>query len=277
MAIMMLGFKILVNETFNRQQLSISYRDKEKSYPNEVVKLINRIWLQKVSSGIRLFDGKLFEVLSYRVKDQVLFLELQNTSYKYFVGTGDHEFISTFGGKETANPLSVGAVVVTSDNYFVVGKRRNNLYFNLGKYSIIAGTMDREKDFTDGKPDPFGAILRELMEEKGVNQNNVREILCLGLIYNVDYNQTYLPFSIVLGVSSEALMNSLPQEDEFENFIYVKVGKESLFNFLAENCDLISQTSMGNILLFGRKVFGETWLRNASGRLRIDYDCIEAK
>jgi 8-oxo-dGTP pyrophosphatase MutT (NUDIX family) len=277
MAIMMFGFKILVDGAFNRQQLSISYRDEEKNYPKEAVKLIDRIWLQKVSSGTRLFDGKLFGVISYSVKGQVLFLELQNTSYKYLVGTGDREFISSFGHKETANPLSVGAVVVTSDNRFVVGKRRNDLYFNPGKYSIIAGTMDREKDFTDGKPDPFRAVLRELLEEKGVNQNSIREILCLGLIYNVDYNQSYLPFSIVLGVSSQALMNSFPQEDEFENFVYVKVDKESVLNFLAENRDRVSQTCMGNILLFGRKVFGGAWLRNASSRLRIDGDCIGIK
>jgi 8-oxo-dGTP pyrophosphatase MutT (NUDIX family) len=265
-----LGFKILVSGVFRKEQLIISYKSKEKRYPREDMEMIEAIWQKKKSSGIELFDGKLFELVSYRGKDQALFLELQNTSYKYLVGTVDHEFASSFGPTKTANPLSVGAVVVTSDNRFVVGKRRSDLYFDPGKYSIIAGTMDREKDFTEGTPDPFKAILRELSEETGVNEEQAREVLCLGLIYNTDYNQTYLPFSIDVGLSSEALKNSLPLEPEFESFVYVRADKESMLDFLMKNYSRVSQTCIGNMLLFGGKKFGVTWLRNAVNKLRIE-------
>nr|MDO8100903.1 hypothetical protein [Candidatus Njordarchaeota archaeon] len=74
-----------------------------------------------------------------------------------------------------ANPLSISAVIVTSDNRFTVGKRRSDLYFNRGKYSIIAGVMDRKKDLTNGTPDPFKAILANYGRRRGSTEKTFRK------------------------------------------------------------------------------------------------------
>ncbi|WXG47437.1 MAG: NUDIX hydrolase [Candidatus Atabeyarchaeum deiterrae] len=272
----MLGFMVLVDEVFNRERLMISYQNAEKKYPKEATKLIERIWLEKKASGIRLFDGKLFEVISYKTRDQILSLELQNTSYKYLVGTREAEFVSKFGSEMISNSLSVGAVVVSSDDCFVLGKRRSDLYFNPGKYSTIAGTMDPEKDFKGGNPDPFEAILRELFEEKGVEESNVRDALCLGLIYNIEYKQTYMPFYIKLGISCGALQNSSPREEEFERFIYVKADGNGVSDFLAKNLEQVSQTCQGNILMFGKRMFGIPWFKDILSRLKVEPEFISS-
>lgn len=255
----MIGFDILSSGIFTREQLYISYINKELNYDKEALDFIEKAWLRKLSSGTRLFNGKLFRIVSCRVRDKKLFLDLEDTSYKYFVGTRDKDFIAMFGLEMTANPLSVGAVVTTYDNYFIVGKRRNDLDFNAGHYSIIAGIMDREKDFSKGKPDPFQAFLRELSEEKGILKEEVREILSLGLIYNKDYNQTYMPFKVKVSLSSKEVKTRSPSEEEFEKFCFVKVDSEAISNFLYANKKKLSQTCSGNILLFGRYKFGNSW------------------
>jgi 8-oxo-dGTP pyrophosphatase MutT (NUDIX family) len=265
----MLGFKILVDGVFTREKLNIIYRDEERNYPPRAREAIDRIWLRNVASGIRLFDGRLFEVSSHKVLDQILLIELRNTSYKIFVGARDKEFTSEFGRKMKANPLSVGAVVLTSDNRFIVGRRRSDLYFNKGKYAVIAGVMDREKDFTNGAPDPFEAILRELWEEKGVDRKDVKEILSLGLVYNIDYDQTYMPFYVRLGIPLSTLEKTVPQEQEFEKFIYIDAELGVVSNFLIQTIGLLSQTCLGNILLFGKKTFGEAWMKETLRKLNV--------
>jgi len=120
----MLGFQILVSGTFRREQLHIIYNNKEKNYTSEAIDFIEKVWIRKLASRTKLFDSKLFRVVSYNIRDENLFIELENTSYKWFVGSRDEEFLTKFGFEMTANPLSVGAVVVTSDNQFIVGKRR---------------------------------------------------------------------------------------------------------------------------------------------------------
>lgn len=264
------GFEILVSGIFNREHVHISYKNSEGDYPHGALDFMERVWLRRVCSGVRLFDGKLFRVVSYRVQGQKLFLELENTSYKYFVGSRDNEFIARFGAGMTSNPLSVGAVVLTSDNHFIIGKRRNDLDFNPGKYSVIAGIMDREKDLANGKPDPFKAMLRELSEETGVPIDQVREVLSLGLIYNEDYRQTYMPFRIKLMVPSGILAHTSPREYEFEDFAYVKADEGAVSRFLEENHERMSQTCFGNILMFGREDFGQTWLSNILSKLGIE-------
>ena len=260
----MQGFEILVSGIFGREQLHIDYKNREMKYTEEALDIIERVWLKRLSSGTLLLDGKLFRVIAYRVQDQNLFLELENTSYKYFVGTRDKEFISMFGFETIANPLSTGAAVTTCDNYLIVGKRRSDLDFNPGYYSIIAGIMDREKDFVNGEPDPFQAFLRELSEEKGVLKNEVQEILSLGLIYNKDYNQTYMPFKVKVTLSSEELKSRLPSEEEFEKFCLIKVDSEAVSRFLHANKGKLSQTCVGNILLFGKYEFGDGWFKKIS-------------
>jgi 8-oxo-dGTP pyrophosphatase MutT (NUDIX family) len=265
----MLGFKILVDGVFAREKLHINYRDEEKHYPPRAMEHIDRIWRRDLSSGIRLFDGRLFEVVSYGLLEQILSVRLRNTSYKIFVGARDREFTSELGYKMRANPLSVGAVVVSSDNRFIIGKRRSDLYFSIGKYSIIAGMMDRDKDLTDGTPDPFKAILRELWEEKGVQREDVQEALSLGLIYNLDYNQTYMPFYIRLRIPSSILEKSTPHEYEFEKFIYLDVEPDAVSNLLTESSNLLDGTCQGNILLFGKKAFGVTWMKKMLRKLKV--------
>lgn len=255
-----MGFKILISGMFHEKDLVIIHINKEKKYPKKIKSFIDKICKEKIASDETKNDSKLFRVDSYKLKNKKLFLVLENTSYKCFIGTGNKEFVSKFGLKNIANPLSVGAVVVTSDNKLIIGKRLNNLYFNPGKYSIFGGTMDRKKDFFDGSPNPFKAILREIHEEIGIREIPIKTITCLGLVYNLDYYQTYMPFFIETNISCGKLKKYLTfPTQEFEDFIYIEFDKGSIANFLIKNYDKLSQTCLANILLLGKYKFGNGW------------------
>ena len=259
------GFKILVKGIFHPEDLDISYLDKDIKYSKEALDFMDKIMEAEIP------NSKLFRVISYKVHDHKFSLVLGNTSFKHFISSMDKRFVSKFGFKKIANPLSVGAIIVTSDYRIIIGKRLPELVINPGKYSTVAGMMDREKDFSNGKPDPFKAILRELYEEIKVEKTHVKEIVLLGLIYNEDYHQTYLPFYIKIDIPSNILKRQLRHqslsENEFERFIYLKLNDRNIANFIISNYKQMSQTCLGNILLFGERMFGETWFKSLEKKL----------
>jgi 8-oxo-dGTP pyrophosphatase MutT (NUDIX family) len=256
-------FTVLASGIFSSRQVHVSYSDREQPYSSDALDLIERLWAKRLSSKTKIFDGKLFRVVSARVQDQELFVELENTSYKHFVGTRDKEFVSRFGLQTSANPLSVGVVTTTSDGYLMIGRRRLDLDFNPGKYSIVAGIMDRERDFVDHTPDPFNAILRELHEEKDIHSNDIERIVCLGLVYNQEYNQTYMPFEARLTLSRVEIDAKSPTEVEFDEFFYLQVDHDQLKSWILRNWSSTSQTCLANLLLFGEHKFGKDWSANA--------------
>jgi hypothetical protein len=73
-------------------------------------------------------------------------LKLSDTDFREFVGTRGHEFIRIYGRKQSANPLSVGAALVTMDNRIILGKR-SAARIDAGKstISVPAGYIDPEK------------------------------------------------------------------------------------------------------------------------------------
>ena len=260
-------FRLLVRGVFPRERLDVTYANTGVNYPAEAANYIQGVWQRKLTSGKVCENEKLFRVVSHRINGQKLFLQLEDTSYKDFAGSREKAFISKWGVRLTANPLSVGAAVITSENQIIIGKRRSDLDLNPGKYSIIAGAMNREKDWTDDKPDPFGAILRELFEEKGIRTNEVEQILSLGLVYSSEYEQTYMPFQIKL----RALLKvSIPKDYEFEEFFFIDLEQDAVATFIEEKENQMSQTCLANLLLLGGKEFGDAWLKSVLSKLKLD-------
>ena len=95
-------------------------------------------------------------------------VQLDDTDYKELVGTRGHEFIRRYGREQSANPLSVGAVLVTMDNRIILGKR-SAAGIDVGKsaISVPAGCVDPKKDTStiidnnENSIDIFNAIRRE--------------------------------------------------------------------------------------------------------------------
>jgi len=251
--------KILAVGFFDREELDIGYHNHDIDYPKDAMEFIERMWQNRLSSGTRLFDAKLFRVTSVKLLNQKLCISLENTSYRNFVGSRPDSFLSKFGADLTANPLSVGTLLATSDNYLMIGKRRMDLDFNPGKYSTIAGMMDRDKDIKNGTPDPFMAVIRELHEEKNIKWDDVKDLVCLGAVYSQEYNQTYLPFYARLMLSREEVNSRTPLENEFDEFFFIDTNDSTLSNWIKAHSDASSETFIANLLLFGGHEFGNDW------------------
>ncbi len=64
-----------------------------------------------------------------------------------------------FGQDNIVRPLSIGTMIITTDNKWIIGRRLETHDYQ-GYYTLVAGYMDPDKDILDFKPDPLIATER---------------------------------------------------------------------------------------------------------------------
>jgi 8-oxo-dGTP pyrophosphatase MutT (NUDIX family) len=137
-------------------------------------------------------------------------------------------------------------MIVTSDNKWIIGRRLETYDFE-GRYTLLAGYMDPDRDIINFKPDPFFAIKREIVEETGIDKNrDISNIACLGLDCT---DQPYLAFSTQLGISYDELISNMPEEKEFRNFEAYQYEKQSIENFITSKYKELTPHTLANMLM----------------------------
>jgi len=269
----MLEFEILARGLYRPDQLDIIYDPSLHMPTNPTIQAwMDTLWEQKLAIAqiqkIPLFDAPLFRFIEAESKsDRTLHLVLGDTGYKEYVTTRVPEFAQGRKREELGNALSVCSVVETSDGYILLDKRQGvDVY--IGRYHVIGGFFERDRDSTGSKqPDPFGAICREIREETGIQQTDISEQFCLGVVYDTATPHAELCFLTRLIIPLAEVHRRVPEEDEIKKLEVLKVTKESLREFLLKNHGNISATGEPNLLLYGGVKFGERWLEEMMGYL----------
>jgi 8-oxo-dGTP pyrophosphatase MutT (NUDIX family) len=266
-------FEILARGLYCPDQLDIIYDPSLRMPINPSIQAwMDTLWEQKLAIAqiqkIPLFDAPLFRFIEAESKsDGTLHLVLGNTGYKEYVTTRVPEVAQGRKREELGNALSVCSVVETSDGYILLDKRQGvDVY--VGRYHVIGGFFERDLDSTGfQEPDPFGAICREIREETGIQQSDINEQFCLGVVYDTATPHAEMCFLTRLTIPLAEVNRRVPEEDEIKKLEVLKVTKESLREFLLKNHGNISATGEPNLLLYGGVRFGERWLEEMMGYL----------
>src|SRR5436305_7946010 len=261
----MLEFEILAHGPYRPDQLNITYNPSLRMPTSPPIQAwMDTLLEQKLAiareQNIPLFDAPLFRFVEVEAKaDGTLHLVLGDTGYKEYVTTRVTEFAQRRKREELGNALSVCSVVETSDGYILLDKRQGvDVY--VGRYHVISGFFERDRDSTVSKrPDPFGAIQREIHEETGILQSDIREQFCLGMLYDTATPHAEMCFLTCLTIPLAEVQNRVPEEDEIKQLETLFVAKDSLRDFLLKNHGNISATGEPNLLMYGSVRFGEKW------------------
>ncbi len=261
----MLEFEILAHGLYRQDQLNITYNPSLRMPTSPTIQAwIDTLWEQKLvlarEQNIPLFDAPLFRFVEAEAKpDGTLHLVLGDTGYKEYVTTRIPEFAQGRKREELGNALSVCSVVETSDGYILLDKRQGvDVY--VGRYHVIGGFFERGRDSTvSQQPDPFGAISREIREETGILQSDIREQFCLGVVYDTATPHAEMCFLTCLSIPLVEVHNRIPEEDEIKQLEMLKVTETELREFLVKNHGNISATGEPNLLMYGGVRFGERW------------------
>src|SRR2546430_1340143 len=215
----MLEFEILTHGLYRPDQLNITYDPSLRMPTTPTIQAwMDTLWEQKLAiarkQNIPLFDAPLFRFVEVEVKDDgTLHLVLGDTGYKEYVTTRVPEFAQGRKREELGNALSVCSVVETNDGYILLDKRQGvDIY--VGRYHVIGGFFERDIDMTTSRPDPFGAMCREIREETGIQLQDISEQYCLGVVYDLTMPHGELCFLTRLNISLEEVHKRVPEEDE---------------------------------------------------------------
>jgi 8-oxo-dGTP pyrophosphatase MutT (NUDIX family) len=268
-----LEFEILAQGVYRPDQIEISYYPSLRMPNNSTIQVwMDTVWEQKLALAreqhIPLFDAPLFRFVEVEAKaGGTLHLVLGDTGYKEYVTTRILEFAQRHKREELSNALAVCSVVETSDGYILLDKRQGvDVY--AGRYHVIGGFFERDRDSSvSQQPDPFGAIRREIREETGILQSDIREQFCLGVVYDTTTPHAEMCFLTCLAIPLAEIHNRIPEEDEIKQLETLFVTKESLRDFILQNHGNTSATGEPNLLMYGGLRFGEVWFEEMMGQL----------
>ncbi len=267
----MLEFEIVARGFYRPDQVNMEY-DSSLRMPvtPQIQAWMDALWQEKLQlakeTGSRLFEAPLFRFIEATSRDDgTLRVLVGDTTYKEYVTTRVPEFAAGRTRQELGNALSVCSVVETSDSYILLDKRQGvDVY--VGRYHVIGGFFERNVDVTAGsaRPDPFGAMRREIREETGVQADDIDEQHCLGVVYDVRVPHGEMCFLTRLNITRDEVVHQrTPEEDEIKELLTLHITPESLRAFIINNHGNISATGEPNLLLYGAQKFGEAWFEDS--------------
>jgi hypothetical protein len=268
----MLEFEILARGLYRPDQLDITYNPSLRMHTSPAIQeWMDTLWQQKLATakqkGVPLFDSQLFRLVSTGGRaDGALQLVLGNTSYKEYVTTREPEFARGRARQELGNALSVCSVVETDDGYILLDKRQGVDVYE-GRYHVIGGFFERDRDMAATRPDPFAAIGREIREETGIQFEDISEQHCLGVVYDLATPHAEMCFLTRLNIPLEEVYRRVPEEKEIQQLLSLYITKGSLQHFVLANHGNISATGEPNLLMYGALRFGEEWFEEVIRRL----------
>lgn len=210
-----------------------------------------------------LFDAPLVRLIHASVRNEMLQLELGETTYRAFVGTNmDPDFVSRRDQRAyLAHPLGISASVITRDGFVAYGRRGSRVAFQAGYVHPFGGMVDMEDRGPDGFVDLFAAMLRELQEETGLTRADVTEMVLIALVRDRRILQPELLFDVCVSRSRSELQARFdPERSDGEHcgieFLYD--DPEAALPSLAR-LDRITPIAEAAYLLHGRNFWGAEW------------------
>ncbi|GHO69189.1 hypothetical protein KSC_080810 [Ktedonobacter sp. SOSP1-52] len=260
----MLEFEILAQGCFPADKVDILYQPEERMPMTPAIQAwMDALWEERLSQARalnkRLFDAPLYRLVGAETTGERLTLHLGDTSYKEYVTTREASFTRERRRDELGNAIGVCSVVETSDDYILLDKRQGVDVYE-GRDHVIGGFFERGLDVQGQRPDPFAAIRREIREETGIQEADIREQYCLGAAYDLAMPHGEFLFLTRLHIPLSEVQQREPEEDEIKELRFLHATEESLRAFILEHHGRISATGEPNLLLYGTWKFGQPWL-----------------
>jgi hypothetical protein len=245
-----------IGEKFRNEhgkELKVAYVPENLPFDDEMLAFIETQWEKAKKKWPRMFNGKLYHVLRKEVGEQGIFINTIDSNYKEYVGTREPEFAKLFSSRYVINPLSVGALVITSDGKLLLGKRK---YVDTweGFYSTIAGYVQLPQA-PMSPPDVIEALRQELFQEAAICEKEVTSSRFLG-----SAGESYLIFEVNIEIPSSTVMDREPVEKEFARIEFLQSDRKAIKKFIKQKKFNIMPGCLASLIFFGMQRFGDEWV-----------------
>lgn len=225
----------------------------------EVETLIERAWSDTLSSrpGVQLFDGPMCRLERAAVENHALRLALSRTSYKVFLGTNlTHPGLADrYGPEVLANPVGVSPALETADGFLLLGRRSSTVAYYPDRVHPFAGALEPRD-----AGDVFAAVRRELKEELSLQDGDVTDLRCAGLVQDASLRQPELIFRARCALNRQQVEETLDRV-EHRGTWSVEAAPDALARAIRDPA--LTPVAIASLLLWGRARWGDAWYRSA--------------
>jgi 8-oxo-dGTP pyrophosphatase MutT (NUDIX family) len=264
-------FLVEASGRFSQKCVLVSPSDVARSTTAEIEADIERTWSEKVDDaklrGANLYNGELGRLVGAATDGERLLVVVGRTTYREFVGTNLYhaELGEEHDLTHLANPLGTSAIVITRDGFVVMGRRNDRVGYHAGYLHTFGGTLEASDARGDGGYDVFGAVRREIREELGVEDDEIADVVCTGLVRDRLMHQPELVFDARLTITRSELMGRFDGEKDEEHTRLESCGDhpEAIVPFL-ESSEPVAPVAMGAMMLHGLGQWGGDWYEGNS-------------
>jgi 8-oxo-dGTP pyrophosphatase MutT (NUDIX family) len=246
--------------------LSVARGASTRAVLPDVEAMIDAAWKSALARpGVKLFDGRMCRLESWRAGADRLELVLSDTTYKAFLGTNlaHPELADRYGEKILANPVGVSPALLTADGFLMMGRRNASVAYYPNRVHPFAGALDPDD------ADPFAAVRRELREELSFADADVADLRCTGIAEDLSIRQPELMFlarSVRTRREIERRLDATEHDDTWSI-----AGDEGGVRRVFESGELaggaFTPVAVASLLLYGLVTFGREFFDRHSADL----------
>jgi len=221
-----------------------------------------------------LFNGELFRYVRHEVADKqagsVFHLTVGPTCYRDFVGTNlyNRHRLGEFGWHRFANPVGTTATLMSRDGLICYGRRSKRVSYHAEHVHTFGGALEASDRKPDGGIDAFASVARELTEELGLDPEEARDLVCVGLIRDKEIHQPEMLFEARLEMTADELRSrwqSAEAKDEHDEIVTLADQPEAIVPFI-KACRPIAPVAIGALFIHGLLAWGREWFDQATAR-----------
>lgn len=245
-------------------QISISWTENSRPIIPQVEALIEQAWQKAMSRpGIHLFDGPMCRLEAIDARPDRMHLTLSKSSYKPFVGTNmaNPQIADQYGNAALANPVGLSALVISSDDYLLLGRRNAHVAYYPCRVHPFAGCLEPAEPL-----DIFDDVRRELAEELSIRPEEIAEMHCTGVARDLSLRQPEFIFAARVKRTLEQIEAHVDPE-EHRGIFSTRSDRTSVEAALKLN-EGFTPVGIASLLLHGRTRFGDDWFAAASAFAR---------
>lgn len=264
---------------FHRDSVTVDWHDRPRPIGRAVQELIDATWDKQTrkahQTDRKLFNGRLCRLIDCASPGQGLRLQLGPVDFKTFLGTNlTHAHLRYEHGPDIlGDALGVSAALQTDDDFLLLGRRSEHVYYHPGRIHPIGGVVE-PPEAQGQAPCPFGTMSEELHQELGLKAGAIEEILCLGLVRDKHIVQPELIFDVKVRADvSELRAGAVGAKDSMEHdeLLHVRDHPSSVISFIEANAAEMTAVAQAALLLHGLRHWGTGWFASARGYLRSMY------
>lgn len=232
-------------KVYEYKEIEFKVLKKKLELPVEYVEKVNENWKKEMNAGKSYTNGKLYTMAATNVFENKIQIYVQETNFAHYLYSKSNEI-----DENSCRSMAANALLVTSDDYIVLGKMSGSTSL-ANRVKFIGGAFD-QADFCNEIVDIKSCIAREVKEEVGLDLNDketVVDVKPIAILTREKFSFANTLFLVDLRLDKSELerrfieykneLESAGEKSELSELVCISNNYTSILTFLQDESNLV--------------------------------------